>query len=233
MQVTGTKSYIQIEDDNGNIARFDGEACLGSFDADADSGYWIRHQGAVSEGEMTDLIYRATRYGKERDIKIHFFGGNGQVMFEDELGLKTEVYCSKTYLVIVAVAVVSLLFPTLLIAALDVASLRFTTGMGIVTILLASPFLVWAFRICRFRITAEGDVVTVRPAVGRIRRFPASDITRVVRRVKMDSGWEMIQRVRFYTGGKRVSLGQSMTGIEDMDAYLMRHVDAEKITTRK
>lgn len=49
----------------------------------------------------------------------------------------------------------------------------------------------------------------------------------------MDSGWEMIQRVRFYTGGKRVSLGQSMTGIEDMDAYLMRHVDAEKITTRK
>lgn len=233
MKVTGTKCYVQIEDDAGNIARFDGEVCLGEFCALADSVEWVRHSGEATEQDRIDLIYQATRYGKDTGTRILFFSSDGQVMFEDELGLKTEVYCSKTYLVIVAVAVVSLLFPTLLIAALDVASLRFTTGMGIVTILLASPFLVWAFRICRFRITAEGDVVTVRPAAGRIRRFPASDITRVVRRVKMDSGWEMIQRVRFYTGGKRVSLGQSMTGIEDMDAYLMRHVGAEKITTRK
>lgn len=43
-------------------------------------------------------------------------------MFENELGLKTEVYWLKTYLVIVAVVVVSLLFPALLIAVLDVAS---------------------------------------------------------------------------------------------------------------
>ena len=84
----------------------------------------------------------------------------------------------------------------------------------------------------------------------------------------MDSGWEMIQKVRFYIKDKRVSLNkmmpgisqdstgksalenfahwltqssgsgitvrrQSMTGIEDMDAYLMRHVDAKKITTKK
>ena len=49
----------------------------------------------------------------------------------------------------------------------------------------------------------------------------------------MDSGWEMIQKVRFYIKDKRVSLNQNMTGIEDMDAYLMRHVDAEKITTKK
>ena len=31
MKITGTKCYIQIEDDNGDIARFDGEACLGVF----------------------------------------------------------------------------------------------------------------------------------------------------------------------------------------------------------
>ena len=61
----------------------------------------------------------------------------------------------------------------------------------------------------------------------------AYDITRVVRKVKRDSGWEMIQKVRFYIKDKRVSLNQSMTGIEDMDVYLMRHVDAKKITTKK
>ena len=49
----------------------------------------------------------------------------------------------------------------------------------------------------------------------------------------MDSCWEMIQKVRFYTKDMRVSLNQNITGIEDMDAYLMRHVDAEKITTKK
>ena len=31
MKITGTKSYIQIEEENGNIARFDGEACLGEL----------------------------------------------------------------------------------------------------------------------------------------------------------------------------------------------------------
>lgn len=31
MKITGTKSYIQIEEENGNVARFDGEACLGEF----------------------------------------------------------------------------------------------------------------------------------------------------------------------------------------------------------
>ena len=31
MKVTGTKGYVQVEDDNGNIARFDGEVCLGAF----------------------------------------------------------------------------------------------------------------------------------------------------------------------------------------------------------
>ena len=90
-----------------------------------------------------------------------------------------------------AVVVVSLLFPALFIAVLDVAGLSFNIGFGIVTVLLASPFIIWAFRIWRFRITAEGDVVTVRPAAGRIRQFPASDITRVVRKVKMDSCWEV------------------------------------------
>ena len=233
MKVTGTKCRVQIEDDAGNIARFDGEVCFREFCALADSIQWIRHNGEATDQDRIDLIYKATRYGKDTGTKILFFSSDGQVMFENELGLKTEVYWSKTYLVIVAVVVVSLLFPALFIAVLDVASLSFNIGFSIATVLLASPFIIWAFRIWRFRITAEGDVVTVRPAAGRIQQFPASDITRVVRKVKMDSCWEMIQKVRFYIKDKRVSLNQNMTGIEDMDAYLMRHVDAKKITTKK
>lgn len=40
MKVTGTKCYVQIEDDAGNIARFDGEVCFGEFCALADSIEW-------------------------------------------------------------------------------------------------------------------------------------------------------------------------------------------------
>ena len=37
MKVIGTKCYVQIEDDAGNIARFDGEVCFREFCALADS----------------------------------------------------------------------------------------------------------------------------------------------------------------------------------------------------
>ena len=70
MKITGTKCYIQIEDDNGDIARFDGEACLGVFYADAEPVQWIRHRGEAADKDRIDLIYRATRYGKNNDIKI-------------------------------------------------------------------------------------------------------------------------------------------------------------------
>ena len=70
MKITGTKCYIQIEDDNGDIARFDGEACLGVFYADAEPVQWIRHKGEATDKDRIDLIYRATRYGKNNDIKI-------------------------------------------------------------------------------------------------------------------------------------------------------------------
>ena len=133
MRVTGTKCCVQIEDDAGNIARFDGEVCFREFCALADSIQWIRHNGEATDQDRIDLIYKATRYGKDTGTKILFFSSDGQVMFENELGLKTEVYWSKTYLVIVAVVVVSLLFPALFIAVLDVASLSFSIGFGIVT----------------------------------------------------------------------------------------------------
>ena len=49
MKITGTKSYIQIEEENGNIARFDGEACLGEFYAYASPVRWVRHRGEATD----------------------------------------------------------------------------------------------------------------------------------------------------------------------------------------
>ena len=94
MKISGTKSYIQIEDENGNIARFVGESCFGEFYAYASPIQWIRHRGMVTDEDRMDLIYRATRYGKENGTRILFFDDDRNVMFETELGLKTEVYFS-------------------------------------------------------------------------------------------------------------------------------------------
>ena len=233
MNITGTKWYVQIEDDNGNIARFDGELGSDGFYADADSVQWVRHKGEATDKDRIDLIYRATQYGKNSDIKILFFHADNKVMFETELGLKTEVYWSKTYLVDVFVMVFSLIFPAVLVAMLDVASMMFSTVFTIITVLLASPFLVWGFLICRFRVTAEGNVITVIPGAGRKYTFPMDEITGIVRKTKLDSGWEEIEKIRIQTKTKHISLNDNMTGIRDMDAYLMRHTDAGKIITKQ
>lgn len=72
MKVTGTKCYVQIEDDAGNIARFDGEVCFREFCTLADSIQWIRHNGEATEQDRIDLIYKATRYGKDTGTKIQY-----------------------------------------------------------------------------------------------------------------------------------------------------------------
>ena len=197
MKITGMKWYIQIEDDNGNIARFDGEGCLGTFCAYADSIQWIRHEGEPEDKDKIDLIYRASEYGKNSDEKILFFDSDNKVMFEKELRLKTEVYWSKSYLVIASVVVISLLFPVVLIAILDVVSTTFSIIFAIIFSLPAIPFLVWGFRICRFRVTAEGDTITVKPGAGRKYTFSVDEITRIIRKIKMDSGWEQQPEAKY------------------------------------
>ena len=63
MKVTGTKCYVQIEDDAGNIARFDGEVCFRAFCAWADSIQWSRHNGEATGQDRIELVYRATGNG--------------------------------------------------------------------------------------------------------------------------------------------------------------------------
>ena len=233
MKITGTRSYIQIEEENGNIARFDGEACLGEFYAYASPIRWIRHRGEATDGDRIDLIYRATRYGKETDTRVLFFDVDGSVMFETELGLKTEVCFFKGQLLFPVVVVLSLLFSTLLIAALNVVSPGFYLAFCVGFLIFASPFLIWMLRICRFRLVAEGCDVTFTPVFGRRDRFPVSAITRGVRRTRKDCGCEEVKKIRIYTDSRRITITREMEGIDDMDAYLLRHVDAEKIITRR
>lgn len=233
MKITGTKSYIQIEEENGNIARFDGEACLGEFYTYASPVRWIRHRGEATDGDRIDLIYRATRYGKETDTRVLFFDIDGSVMFETELGLKTEVCFFKGQLLFPVVVVLSLLFSVLLIAALNVVSPGFYLAFCVGSLIFASPFFIWMLRICRFRLVAEGCDVTFTPSFGRNDRFSVSAITRVVRSTRKDYGCEEVIKIRIYTDSRRIIITREMEGIDDMDAYLLRHMDAEKIITRR
>ena len=48
-----------------------------------------------------------------------------------------------------------------------------------------------------------------------------------------DIGWDTVLKVTIYIKNKHVTLKRSMDGIDDMDAFLLRHVDPEKIITKK
>lgn len=179
MKITGTKSYIQIEDDKGNIARFDGEVCFNDFYAWADSICWIKHQGEITDQDRIHLIYQATQYGKDHDIKILFFDNDNKVMFEAELGLKTEVYWAKNDLIFIAVILLSMIFPIVFIAMLDVVSSMFLFALSVGAIIFVSPFILWGISICRFQMIAKGDDITMRPVIGTNYTFPVTEITRI------------------------------------------------------
>ena len=225
MKVTGTKCYVQIEDDAGNIARFDGEVCFGEFCALADSIEWVRHSGEATEQDRIDLIYQATRYGKDTGTRILFFSSDGQVMFEDELGLKTEVYWAKNDLIFIAVILLSMIFPIVFIAVLDVVSSMFLFALSVGAIIFVSPFILWGISICRFQMIAKGDDITMRPVIGTNYTFPVTEITRVERKVKNVYGWQECVKIVIYIKNKKITLRRSMIGFDDMDAYLLRHVD--------
>ena len=89
MKITGTKSYIQIEEENGNVARFDGEACLGEFYAYASPVRWVRHRGETVSYTHLD-VYKRQVYGipefrlpKEKVVKK-------EIEKVKELGVKFE-----------------------------------------------------------------------------------------------------------------------------------------------
>lgn len=225
MKITGTKSYIQVEDDSGNIARFDGEVCLNGFYALADSICWLKYQGEVTDEDRVQLIYKATQYGREHDIKVLFFDHDNKVMFEKELELSTEVYWAKNNLIFIAVILLSMIASIILVAVLDVVSTMFLFILSIGAFIFISPFILWGISICRFLVKTKGDEMTVRSMIGKTYSFPVSEIEKVVRKTKNLYGWEECQKIIIYIRNKKIIFRRSMEGFDDMDAYLLRHVD--------
>lgn len=110
-----------------------------------------------------------------------------------------------------------------------VYSLVVNSAAGLSAILL----LFYNFMARRFRIVAEGDVMTVTPGLGRAYSFPVSEIVRVLRETEPDFGWQTTKKITIDTGYRQISLNRGMDGIDDMDAYLIRHIDREKIITKE
>ena len=233
MKITGDRGQVQIEDE-GNIARFYGELCSNGFYADAGSILWLKKKGEATEEDRLNLIHKVIRHQQNDSFKILFSDDEGRLLFEEELGLKIQAGWSKLgYYVLMAAVLVGLWLPILLMEILDLADPLFRIMFELPSVVLTGLFLIFGFGIGRFRITAEGNRITVRPAAGRSYSFSVDEITRVSRRIRKKLRQYEIRRITIYTKSKRVTLNQRMCGIVDIDCYLMRHVASERILTEE
>ena len=103
--------------------------------------------------------------------------------------------------------------------------------LHLVFVMAAIPWLIAGLLGWRFRLTAAGERLTVRPAAGRKYSFSVSEITKIVRRTDAADIWN-VQKITIDTESKRVSVNSFMAGIEELDAYLIKHVGSEKIITK-
>ena len=233
MEITGDRGQVQIEDE-GNIARFYGELCSNGFYADAGSILWLKKKGEATEEDRLNLIHKVIRHQQNDSFKILFSDDEGRLLFEEEIGLKIQAGWPKLgYYVLMAAVLVGLWLPILLMEILDLADPLFRITFELPSVVLTGLILIFGFGIGRFRITAEGNRITVRPAAGRSYSFSVDEITRVNRRVRKKLRQYEIRRITIYTKSKRVTLNQRMCGIVDIDCYLMRHVAPERILTEK
>ena len=88
----------------------------------------------------------------------------------------------------------------------------------IVSAVLFSPFLVAALWGYRFRVIVREDTITVRQGIGKEYSFNVNEITKVVRRVNINS----------YIGTETL-----MTGCDKMESYIAENVDPQKIVIKE
>lgn len=103
----------------------------------------------------------------------------------------------------------------------------------VVFAVLLSPFLAAAFWSYRFRITVCQDSITVKRGIGKEYSFNTSEITKVVRRVNINSGIGTMIKITIYTKSRHVSVESLMTGCDKMDSYITENVDPQKIITKE
>ena len=102
----------------------------------------------------------------------------------------------------------------------------------IVFAIFITPFFVLALLSYRFRITVREDTITVKPGFRKKYSFNVSEITKVIRKVVLNSGIGTNVKITVYTESKHVSVESLMIGIDKFDRYIKEKVDPEKISTK-
>ena len=96
----------------------------------------------------------------------------------------------------------------------------------IVSAVLFSPFLVAALWGYRFRVIVREDTITVRQGIGKEYSFNVNEITKVVRRVNINSYIGTLVKITIYTE-------TLMTGCDKMESYIAENVDPQKIVIKE
>ena len=162
------------------------------------------------------------------DYDLYFYDGHKELICRAEHGHRIEVCLLKAeWMLALIMALLLGVFGIYLSAVLREGE---ETGriLHLVFVMAAIPWLIAGLLGWRFRLTAAGERLTVRPAAGRKYSFSVSEITKIVRRTDAADIWN-VQKITIDTESKRVSVNSFMAGIEELDAYLIKHVGSEKI----
>ena len=98
--------------------------------------------------------------------------------------------------------------------------------------ILIAPFLIAALWSYRFKITVREDTITVNPGIGKNYSFNINDITKVIRKVNLNTGLDTLVKITIYTKSKHVSVEYLMRGSNKFDRYIKEKVNPEKISTK-
>lgn len=98
--------------------------------------------------------------------------------------------------------------------------------------ILIAPFLVMAFWSYRFKITVKEDTITVKPGIGKNYSFNINEITKVIRKVNLNTGLDTLVKITVYTKSKHVSVEYLMIGSDKFVRYIKEKIDPEKISTK-
>lgn len=140
-----------------------------------------------------------------------------------------KVYLPKGYSKLIITGVVVLCLVPVVFCLIE----GFNLACIITFAILLIPFLIAALWSCRFRITVRQDTITVRRTVGKEYSFNTGEITKVVRRVNINSGIGTMAKITIYTKSKHVSVESLMRGCDKMDSYITENVDPQKIVTKE
>ena len=81
-------------------------------------------------------------------------------------------------------------------------------------------------------ITVREDTITVNPGIGKNYSFNINEITKVIRKVNLNTSLDTLVKITVYTKSKHVSVEYLMIGSDKFDRYIIEKIDPEKISTK-